>query len=323
MLLDWLIYGLLTWGLVALLNTTAFKHQPASRAIAWTLTVVMFFVSLIAMTALQILRYKAISDDLGFTIQPKSPLDFIGAFTFSWFFFSLLRKSPKSASMTPAPMSASASMGPAESSVEAPRLQPRPSMAIHVPLHTQCTGLTEEFWAAALSEFEGTSRRPGLWARAFADAQGNEAVAKATYLRDRASELAHEHQMRLAEQERQSRQLAQEPELEHLSAEQQAYELLPKGRCPNASCLSVIPLSEKSCSKCGAIFGGSGWNLTPIADPELVAAVWDGNWTTASKLLREGVKPVGSDANGNTLLDLARKRGDKQMIQLLESHSES
>lgn len=273
------------------------------------------------MTALQILRYKALSDDLGFTIRPKSPLDFIGAFTFSGLFFSLLRKSPKSAPMAPAPMPASASMDPAQSSVEAPRLQPRPSMVTHAPLHTQCTRLTEEFWAAALAEFEGTSRRPGLWARAFADAQGNEAVAKATYLRDRASELAHEHQSRLAEQERQSRQL--EPELEHLSAEQRTYELLPKGRCPNASCRSVMPLSEKSCSKCGAIFGGSGWNLAPIANPELVAAVWNGNWTTASKLLREGVKPVGSDENGNTLLDLARKRGDKQMIQLLESHSQA
>lgn len=321
MLLEWLIYGLLTWGLVALLNATAFKQQPASKAIAWTLTVVMFFVSLIAMTALQILRYKAISDDLGFTIHPNSPLDVVGAFSFSWLFYSLLRKPPKNAQMAPAPMPASAPMEAAQSSVEAPRLQPRSSEMTHAPLQAQCTELTEEFWAAALSEFEGPSRRPGLWARAFADAQGNEAVAKATYLRDRASELAHEHQLQLARQERQSTQLARETELEHLSAEQRAYELLPKGRCPNASCRSVMPLSEKLCTKCGANFDGSGWSLAPIADPELVAAVWDGNWTTASKLLREGLKPIGLDENGNTLLDLAKKRGDKQMIQLLESYN--
>ena len=57
-----------------------------------------------------------------------------------------------------------------------------------------------------------------------------------------------------------------------------------------------------------------------IADPRLVAAVLDGNWATVSKLLREGAKPIGDDENGNSLLDLARKRRDKQMIQLLESY---
>lgn len=268
MLLDWLIYGILTWGLIALLNATAFKQKPASRATAWTLTVVMFFVSLVAMTALQILRYKAVSDDLGISIRPKSPLDFIGAFTFSWLFFSLLRKDPKSvqtALSTHVPESAS--LAAAKSSVEAPRLEPRSSVASNTPLpaqHTRASEPTEEFWATALSEFEGTSRRPGLWARVFAEAQGIEAVAKAAYLRDRASELAYEYQLRFAEQERQAKQRAREAELERLSAEQRAFELLPKGRCPNDSCRSVMPLSEKSCSKCGAIFGSIGWNLVPI-----------------------------------------------------------
>ena len=37
-----------------------------------------------------------------------------------------------------------------------------------------------------------------------------------------------------------------------------------------------------------------------IADPRLVAAVLDGNWATVSKLLREGVKPIGDDENGNS-----------------------
>ncbi|GMV56777.1 MAG: hypothetical protein AMXMBFR6_25820 [Betaproteobacteria bacterium] len=57
-----------------------------------------------------------------------------------------------------------------------------------------------------------------------------------------------------------------------------------------------------------------------IAAPELVYAVWNGNWSTASQLLRDGVKPIGRDQDGNTLLDLARKRRDRQMIQLLESY---
>ena len=57
-----------------------------------------------------------------------------------------------------------------------------------------------------------------------------------------------------------------------------------------------------------------------LAAPELVSAVWNGNWGTASKLLRDGVKPIGTDQDGNSLLDLARKRRDRQMIQLLESY---
>ena len=57
-----------------------------------------------------------------------------------------------------------------------------------------------------------------------------------------------------------------------------------------------------------------------IVDTRLAAAVLDGNWASASRLLREGVKPIGFDENGNSLLSLAEKRGDKQMIQLLESY---
>ena len=47
----------------------------------------------------------------------------------------------------------------------------------------------EEFWAIALAEFDGASRRPGLWAKSFAGAEGNEAVAKAAYLSERAKQL--------------------------------------------------------------------------------------------------------------------------------------
>jgi len=57
-----------------------------------------------------------------------------------------------------------------------------------------------------------------------------------------------------------------------------------------------------------------------IADPRMVAAVWNGNWTTAIKLLGDGVKPMGVDEDGNSLLDLAKIRGDLQMIKLLQSH---
>lgn len=53
--------------------------------------------------------------------------------------------------------------------------------------------VTEQLWAAALTEFEGASRRQGLWARLFAESGGNEAFAKAEYLKTRATELANDH----------------------------------------------------------------------------------------------------------------------------------
>ena len=108
----------------------------------------------------------------------------------------------------------------------------------------------EEFWSSALAEFDSTARRPGLWARAFAEAQGNEAVAKANYLRYRASELEEAHQLQDAERQR---ELAQ------------ATQLTAQGTCPNPSCKAVIPLSGQECPKCGATFGGeSGWSVRPI-----------------------------------------------------------
>lgn len=47
----------------------------------------------------------------------------------------------------------------------------------------------EDFWAAAMAEVESGQRRPGVWARAFAEADGDESKAKAAYLRVRVQQL--------------------------------------------------------------------------------------------------------------------------------------
>ena len=47
----------------------------------------------------------------------------------------------------------------------------------------------EPLWQTAMAEFESDSRRPGLWAQSFAEAQGNDGEAKAIYLRRRVREL--------------------------------------------------------------------------------------------------------------------------------------
>jgi hypothetical protein len=46
--------------------------------------------------------------------------------------------------------------------------------------------------AAARTGFDGNDRRTGLWARVYAEAQGNETVANANYLKLRAAELRDE-----------------------------------------------------------------------------------------------------------------------------------
>lgn len=94
MLVDWLIYGLLVFGVAKLLNATAFKLKPASGLTAWTLTILMFIVSVAALTALKMLRYQAISDSVGMPISPKNPLDMGGAFVFAWLFF-FISQSPR------------------------------------------------------------------------------------------------------------------------------------------------------------------------------------------------------------------------------------
>lgn len=127
----------------------------------------------------------------------------------------------------------------------------------------------EEFWSGALAEFDSASRRSGLYARAFAEAQGNEAATKANYLRYRAGEMEQEYQLQIAERQR---EIAQEEaervrKLEEAQAleAQRIYLSLPKGRCPNFRCKAVIPLASQACPRCGALFEGSlTWSVRPL-----------------------------------------------------------
>jgi hypothetical protein len=95
MLLDWLIFGILIFGLAKLLNSTAFKAKPASHSAAWGLTIAVFFLNLAALSIIKSLRYKAISDSLGGVILPKNPIDWVGALVFTTLFFSFLRREQK------------------------------------------------------------------------------------------------------------------------------------------------------------------------------------------------------------------------------------
>jgi uncharacterized membrane protein YhaH (DUF805 family) len=139
----------------------------------------------------------------------------------------------------------------------------------------------EKFWAQALQECNEQKMRPGLWAKAFADAQGQESIAKAQYMRSRAVQLQAEHdmleQMKFAEQQKarqaeEATQLALKAEREAVLAEMteaNALEALkPKGRCPN--CSAIINLDADICLHCKADFSsGSAWKIKPLSGRDL------------------------------------------------------
>lgn len=95
MIVDWIVYGLIIWGLATILNKTVFKGTPASRGVAWSLTILLFFVNIVALSAVKFLRYQVISEDVGTTIAPSNPFDMSGAFVFAYLFFTLLSKKEK------------------------------------------------------------------------------------------------------------------------------------------------------------------------------------------------------------------------------------
>ena len=281
MLVDWLVYGLLVFGAAKLLNSTLFKLKPASRSTAWVLTILIFVVSIVALTVLKVLRYKIISDSVGVSINLKNPLDMSGAFVFAWLFFSLLKREEKnkqqpSTSEPPVNVvSHTMSMPPTESVT--------PTVASNYseqkPQLTLVASVTDEgLWAQALEEFESSSRRAGLWARVFAEANGDESLAKAGYLRLRVDELESEKQKLFAIEHQKQIDIAREIELENLRvkealrqealiAEQKAYELLPKGVCPNPNCGAVIPLSLTTCSSCYTVLASTGkWSIKPLVE---------------------------------------------------------
>ena len=112
----------------------------------------------------------------------------------------------------------------------------------------------EELWAIAAQEMDSQGRRAGLWAKAFAEAQGNEPTARANYLKWRVLQLQHEFESR--------RKQAEEAQCAAEEQGQQAA-LTELGQCPN--CDALISLMSDECPKCRANFGlGSSWKPVPV-----------------------------------------------------------
>jgi hypothetical protein len=154
----------------------------------------------------------------------------------------------------------------------------KPTITTPMPVPSQQTitvseDAIEDVWAKALAEYQGSDRKPGLWAKSFAEADGNESLAQATYLKTRAAQLEADLlkersklESELIEQALREAESEHGHELEKQASEKAAYDLLPKGECPNSKCCAIMPMSFKECPKCDARFGEGvfGWKLIPL-----------------------------------------------------------
>ena len=109
-------------------------------------------------------------------------------------------------------------------------------------------------WGFALNEYEGESRKKDLYAKIFAESEGNEQVTKAKYIKKRVEELLKEEELK-STKDAWSDEAGTEKETEknsHFDA-----------KCPN--CQSLILKTSIICSKCKANFNDdSSWKPTPL-----------------------------------------------------------
>lgn len=125
MLVDMLIVGGLIYGLAKALNATAFKVAPAKPWIAWSLTVVAWVASFIALFIGRVLAYKSIAAEVGVpslaSTGPKP--SFFLPFLFAYLFFVSLNRKQKDSGEPAA--QASDTLSPEQS----PKTEPAPTAA--------------------------------------------------------------------------------------------------------------------------------------------------------------------------------------------------
>jgi phosphate/sulfate permease len=114
---------------------------------------------------------------------------------------------------------------------------------------------SDKDFESALEECLSDKRKGGVWAKAFAEAEGDEKRTQALYASRRAFELARERLQ--AETE-----LLKRTEEGRAVLAQKFHDAKPKGHCPN--CDALIPLDSAVCpgSRCGARFDSpNGWRV--------------------------------------------------------------
>ena len=240
----------------------------------------------------------------------------------------------------------------------------------------------EDFWATAMNEVETGQRRPGVWAKAFAECDGDETKAKVTYLKARVQQLTSDAREQAAQVEAERLAAIEKEKADTLAREHETVEetlvselkanYLKKKPTPDEvkylavastrdpSLLSLVDSYQQGATLLHwtAYYGlveqaqlllANGANpkakdyldrlpaewcengplrqvletaAKSAASPDaaLLEAVVSGNWGAAKTLLNSGIKPTGCDAEGRSLLDLAKARNDTGMISLLNAY---
>jgi hypothetical protein len=178
MLVDWLLWGLIIWGLAFVLNKTAFKAQPASKGAAWGLTILIFLLSIVALSAAKVIRYQAIFDNVGVPISPRNPLDMGGAFVFAWLFYSFINTGPRKATSKAQPPHSTST------------LDGLPVMTLPLQRTSSPNTVDEDLiYALIAEELEAGLPEKGLWTRLFAECGGDEKQTQVLYIKQRAQRL--------------------------------------------------------------------------------------------------------------------------------------
>ena len=84
----------------------------------------------------------------------------------------------------------------------------------------------EDFWATAMAEVETGQRRPGVWAKAFAESDGDETKAKVAYLKARVRQLMDAAKASAAQQEVERSEAIEQGQRDALAAEQEIKKLV-------------------------------------------------------------------------------------------------
>jgi hypothetical protein len=113
----------------------------------------------------------------------------------------------------------------------------------------------DDLWEQALNEYDSSARKQGLWARLFSEAQENEAIVKANYLRIRVEEIKHlifienEHIQSTRNEEHAKQPLA----IETSTPQENKNTVQPKGICAHCK-IPIMSQNNIFCSKCSQKF---------------------------------------------------------------------
>lgn len=91
-------------------------------------------------------------------------------------------------------------------------------------------------------------------------------------------------------------------------------------KCP--FCAELVKAEAKVCKHCGRDLPAASRKAADVhgGPDSLHGAAWSGNLAMVSLLIRQGVDVNRRNAEGRTALELARARGDKQIVHLLKAN---